>query len=82
MLIPKDLKQIRRYGFHARNIKINLKNKFKLLLKKSLLNTNLLTWRERIFKFYGRDPFIYPNCFSELKSTSFHHKKYGDLYYP
>jgi hypothetical protein len=79
---PKGFKAIRRYGFYARNIKTPLKDKLKFILKKSRFKVKLLTWRERIFKLYGRDPLICPNCFSKLKLTSFHHKKYGDLYYP
>jgi len=79
---PKGFKAIRRYGFYARNIKKKLKDKIIHFFKSSLYKTNLLTWRDRILKLYGKDPLICPNCFSKLKLTSFHHKKYGDLYYP
>lgn len=79
---PKGFKAIRRYGFYARNIKINLKAQIRSFFKRKIFSNIPLTWRERIFKIYGKDPLICPNCFTEMKLTSFHHKKYGDLYYP
>ncbi|MCS5421440.1 transposase [Psychrilyobacter sp. S5] len=78
---PKGFKAIRRYGFYARNIKTNLKSHIRCFFKKKISAIIPLTWRERIFKIYGKDPLICPNCFTEMKLTSFHHKKYGDLYY-
>ncbi len=57
-----------------------------ILVNESLINktfnSKVLSWRERISKLYGKDPLICPNCFNEMVLTSFHHKKYGDLYYP
>jgi hypothetical protein len=79
---PKGFKAIRRYGFYARNIKINLKITINRFFKKKIFNPKPLTWRERIFKLYGKDPLICPNCSTKMTLTSFHHKKYGDLYYP
>ena len=79
---PKGFKAIRRYGFYARNIKGTLKDKIKSFFKKSAIKNSLLTWRERILKLYGEDPLICPICSTEMRLTSFHHKKYGDLYYP
>jgi hypothetical protein len=79
---PKGFKAIRRYGFYARNIKSNLKMTINRLFKKKTFNPRPLTWRERISKLYGKDPLICPNCSIEMVLTSFHHKKYGDLYYP
>ena len=79
---PKGFKAIRRYGFYARNIKVNLKMTINRLFKKKTFNPKPMTWRERISKIFGKDPLICPNCFSKMRLTSFHHKKYGDLYYP
>lgn len=79
---PKGFKAIRRYGFYARNIKVHLKMTINRFFKKKIFNPKALTWRERISKLYRKDPLICPNCFNEMVLTSFHHKKYGNLYYP
>jgi len=79
---PKGFKAIRRYGFYARNIKTSLKDKIKSLFQKRRFKKALLPWSERIYLQYGRNPLICPYCSSDMKLTSFHHKKYGDLYYP
>jgi hypothetical protein len=81
-IAPKGFKSVRRYGFYARNIKSSIKDKIKTFLKKTLFKILPMTWRERIIKLYGRDPLICPNCSSTLELASFHHKKYGDFYYP
>jgi hypothetical protein len=60
----------------------DLKSQIRSFFKRKVFSIIPLTWRERIFKMYGKDPLICPNCFTEMKLTSFHHKKYGDLYYP
>ena len=79
---PKGFKAIRRYGFYARNITSSVKNVIRTFFKKNSNTNPLLTWRERIFKLSNIDPLICPNCSTEMKLSSFHHKKYGDFYYP
>lgn len=79
---PKGFKAIRRYGFYARNVLVDLKETIRRLFKKKIFNPQPMTWRERILKFYGKDPLICPNCSIQMKLSSFHHKKYGNLYFP
>ena len=69
----KNFKMIRRFGLYAR------RTKNKMPKKNKLFKANL-SWAERIFKTFGTNPLICPNCGSTLILLEIYHIKYGVIF--
>ena len=69
-IAPKNFKMIRRYGLYSRRAK-NRK------IKTSSLFNKVLTWAERIYRDFKRNPLFCTKCGTSMELIKIFHHKYG-----